>query len=257
MLSALRSQGFDVVAKNHAEAILAYEFPDELAGLVAALTEVRIPVAELIGSGGGEAQSTQRMRHRLSAAGWVKHNFRIETTVDGVPRGDGTTHEIDHILRGPKGTLALEIEWNNKDPFFDRDLENFQRLHAQSVISVGMIVTRGAALQGGMTATIQSYLDQAGISSEAQLYDLGMKERTARQRNYVAKAVAAGESFASAFARYFVQDKFGMATTHWSKLADRIARGVGNPCPLLLIGLPATTVTPGPATPYSAASPEL
>ena len=22
--------------------------------------------------------------------------------------------------------IALEIEWNNKDPFFDRDLENFK-----------------------------------------------------------------------------------------------------------------------------------
>jgi hypothetical protein len=31
------------------------------------------------------------------------------------------------------GVLALEIEWNN--PFFDRDLENFKRLHANGAIS--------------------------------------------------------------------------------------------------------------------------
>lgn len=30
-----------------------------------------------------------------------------------------------------------------------------------------------------------------------------------------------------------------------SKLEDRVKRGVGNPCPLLLIGLPDTTVTFG------------
>ncbi|MEO0944576.1 MAG: restriction endonuclease, partial [Pseudomonadota bacterium] len=43
-----------------------------------------------------------------------------------------------------------------------------------------------------------------------------------------------------AFAHKFVADKFGQATTHWSKLEDRVNRGVGNPCPLVLIGLPAS-----------------
>ncbi len=40
-----------------------------------------------------------------------------------------------------------------------------------------------------------------------------------------------------------MRSKFGEATTHWAKLEDRIARGVGNPCPLVLIGLPDTIVT--------------
>ena len=55
----------------------------------------------------------------------------------------------------------------------------------------------------------------------------------------VAEQVARGVPFAEAFARKFVADKFGQATTHWSKLEDRVQRGVGNPCPLLLIGLPS------------------
>lgn len=252
MIDRLRDAGFDVLAKNHSEAILTAEFADDLGVLTDTLLQVRIPAAELIASGGGEAASTRRMRRQLSAAGWHKHNFRIETNVDGVPRGDGTSHEIDHIRKAPAGTLALEIEWNNKDPFFDRDLENFQRLHAQSIISVGIIVTRGAALQASMAATTETFLKTAGIDDEAQLYDMGMKERTARQRRSVATAMARGDSFAAAFARFFVHDKFGTATTHWAKLADRVSRGVGNPCPLLLIGLPE-----GAVVPYSAATPEL
>jgi hypothetical protein len=40
----------------------------------------------------------------------------------------------------------------------------------------------------------------------------------------------------------FRSDKFGEATTHWRKLEDRVRRGAGNPCPLLLIGLPAAIV---------------
>ncbi|MWD26831.1 restriction endonuclease [Aquicoccus sp. SCR17] len=252
MFTTLREAGFNVMAKNHAEAILGVDFPEETAELLAALRRVSIPADELIASGGGEARSTQRMRRELTAAGWAKHNFRIETTVDGVPRGDGTSHEIDHVRRGASGTLALEIEWNNKDPFFDRDLENFQRLHAQSIISVGIIVTRGATLQAAMSGLVESFLRNEGIGSEEELMEFGMKQRTTRQRAFVARAQDQGDDFARAFARFFVMDKFGVATTHWTKLADRVARGVGNPCPLLLIGLPESVIRP-----YSAATPEL
>jgi hypothetical protein len=252
MLDALHNSGFDVLAKNHAEAILDRDFPDEIRELINALAAVSIPVAELIASGGGEAASTQRLRRILSESGWRKHNFRIETTVDGQPQGDGTSHEIDHIRRSANGVLALEIEWNNKDPFFDRDLENFQRLHAQSIISAGIIVTRGSVLQLAMRDLVRTFLAAAGIGEEQELYRFGMKERTARQRDAVRRAVSSGAPFAEAFAKQFVADKFGTATTHWEKLADRVARGVGNPCPLLLLGLPASAVTP-----YSAATPEL
>ena len=48
--------------------------------------------------------------------------------------------------------------------------------------------------------------------------------------------------FADAWTDNFVSNKFGQATTHWEKLIHRVARGVGNPCPLLLIGLPASIV---------------
>jgi hypothetical protein len=50
-------------------------------------------------------------------------------------------------------------------------------------------------------------------------------------------------TFRDAWTDHFVSDKFGAATTHWAKLADRISRGVGNPCPLLNIGLPDSIVT--------------
>mgnify|MGYP002715700711 CR=1 FL=1 len=70
------------------------------------------------------------------------------------------------------GTLALEIEWNNKDPFFDRDLENFHRLHAQSVISVGIIVTRGRSLQAALPGIVRTYLAANRIEDPAALVEL-------------------------------------------------------------------------------------
>ena len=46
-----------------------------------------------------------------------------------------------------KNKVGLEIEWNNKDPFFDRDLNNFRLLFELRAVSVGVIVTRCDELQ--------------------------------------------------------------------------------------------------------------
>ncbi|MGH2626548.1 MAG: BglII/BstYI family type II restriction endonuclease, partial [Anaerolineales bacterium] len=47
----------------------------------------------------------------------------------------------------PYPGVAVEMEWSNKDPFFDRDLLNFQALHREGALAVGVIVTRGPDLQ--------------------------------------------------------------------------------------------------------------
>lgn len=250
MFDELRGLGFDLIARNHAAAILRSDFPDELAELAGALADFAVPLTELIGSGGGEALSTQRLRRRLAELGWRKHCFEVRTVVDGITK-EAVSHEIDHVRRGGAGALALEIEWNNKDPFFDRDLENFQRLHAQSVISLGIIVTRGAALHAGMARLIERFLREGGFAAPQDLARYGMKRRTDRQAAAVERLMTRGVDFPEAFAKTFVADKFGEATTHWRKLESRVLRGVGNPCPLLLVGLPAAAVR------YSAATPEL
>ena len=56
---------------------------------------------------------------------------------------ENPTHEIDCY----KDRVALEVEWNNKDPFFDRDLNNFRVLFDLRAISVGVIITRCDELQ--------------------------------------------------------------------------------------------------------------
>ncbi len=242
MFDRLRNTGFDVETRNHAGAILSVDFPEIAGELEAALLDLSIPSEELIGSGGGEAPSTQRLRRRLYAEQWPKHTFDFRMIVDG-RETVSHSHEIDHVRTSPLGKVALEIEWNNKDPFFDRDLENFQRLHAQSAISVGILITRGASLQDDMRGIIQGCIEKHGFIDEANMVAaFGMKDRTKRQRDAVQRLIDQRTPFAEAFAKHFVSDKFGAATTHWQKLKDRIDRGVGNPCPLLLIGLPASII---------------
>jgi hypothetical protein len=252
MLADLRAAGFDVAVRNHAEAILIQDFAADLTALVAALLSFRIGIAELIGGGGGESGQTRRLRQALTRAGWRKHRFAVQTIVDGRER-EAVSHEVDHVRFAAAGSLALEIEWNNKDPFFDRDLENFQRLHAISAISLGVIVTRGRSLNDALFPRIRDWMAAQVLASEADLDRLGISARTGVQRRAVAAQMERGTPFAEAFARKFVADKFGAATTHWAKLEDRIGRGVGSPCPLLLVGLPeavlSDTVPRPPAPP--------
>lgn len=229
---------------SHAEAILAGDFPEAVTELESVLLQSNIPIEEIIGSGGGETKGTQRLRRALGAAGWRKHNFIVQHVVDGTPL-ESQSHEVDHIRQFASGTLALEIEWNNKDPFFDRDLENFKRLHSDGAISAGIIVTRGPDLQAQMKTLVRRFVDDQNVNSHDDMDRIGVT-RTRRQVAAVESQVGRAHRprpFRDAWVDSFVSDKFGAATTHWAKLEDRVRRGVGNPCPLVLFGLPANIVT--------------
>ena len=130
MFDRLKRKGFEIAVLSHAEAILERDFPSAVDEIEDALIDVQVPITEIIGSGGGETKGTQRMRKAFAELGWRKTNFEINKIVNGVEK-ESISHEIDHVKAFENGTLALEIEWNNKDPFFDRDLENFKRLYAE------------------------------------------------------------------------------------------------------------------------------
>lgn len=240
MFEKIKKKGFQVLTLHHAEAILTHDMADAVTELEEILLTIEIPAEELVRGGGGEGELTQRLRHSLSDDyGWNKHNFEIKKIVDGEEK-ESISHEIDHVKRFPTGTFALEIEWNNKDPFFDRDLENFKRLHADGVISIGAIITRGSSLQESLRDVVAQFARNNGISSLAAVRQF--YSPTERQRQIIERAAVSKGSFEEGWAHAFVADKFGEATTHWRKLEDRVKRGVGNPCPLLLVGIPKEVI---------------
>lgn len=243
-LNKLTEKGFDVVYVAHAEAILKHDFGEALEQISTVLSELQLPITEIIGSGGGETKFTQRLRRDLAHNGWKKHTFKIEKSIDGRVF-ESVSHEVDHVRAFDKGSIALEIEWNNKDPFFDRDLENFKRLHAEGAISVGVLITRGESLQQRLLEFVYKFTQDRQITSFDDLETNGYVP-TPKQRSNVLKRVTRARDpigFAEAWSSNFTSNKFGQATTHFHKLKVRIERGVGNPCPLLLIGLPAQMVT--------------
>lgn len=243
MLETLKNRGYQVKVLSHARAILEIDFPELEAELAEVLQDFRIPVTELIAGGGGEAKGTQRLRNALNEKDWPKFHFHVERKINGKIL-ESQSHEVDHVRETQAGRVALEIEWNNKDPFFDRDLENYKRLHADGAISVGIIITRGTSLHENMRSIVGRFLDDNNIESLADLTRWGY-EPTSRQKKAISDLSNRSKNpltFRDAFCRKFVADKFGEATTHWRKLEDRVQRGVGNPCPLLLIGLPDSIV---------------
>ncbi len=251
MFEALLKRGYQIEFVSHALAILQVDFPDAAKELEEVILNQSIPIEEIIGSGGGETKGTQRLRNGLTAKKWFKETFTIEKKINNEIR-ESVSHKVDHVRiveRPDQGRyrIALEIEWNNKDPFFERGLENLKRLYAEGGISLGIMVTRGTSLQDNMRSLVRRWVDENSVDNFDQLAELGIAQ-TARQKREVLKRVERLKNpipFREAWTSHFVSDKFGAATTHWRKLEDRVHRGVGNPCPLVLIGLPESIVTFG------------
>lgn len=163
-------EGYVYGATRYADVILKESFGDRFTDLVTALDQFRPTLLELRTGGGGRTVFVKRFDDSLAAMKhggqriWGKQNVTIVKNVqlDGTTLRSSRTHshEIDMFGKGtvtdPLPGIAVEMEWNNKDPFYDRDLINFQALHREGAIAIGVIVTRGPALQSLIGATILS-----------------------------------------------------------------------------------------------------
>jgi hypothetical protein len=162
--------GYIYGATRYADVILRKAFPSRSDDLIAALDQFVPTLDELRSGGGGRTVFVKRFDDSLAAmkdqeqSVWGKQNISIskELALDGTTLKKTRTrgHEIDMFGKGsidnPLPGIAVEMEWNNKDPFFDRDLLSFQALHKEGVIAIGVIITRGPKLQALIGNTIQS-----------------------------------------------------------------------------------------------------
>lgn len=122
--------------------ILHGDFPREWKEIISVLTEFRANKSWVTVGGGRKSKVAEWLDSKLTTKGWVEKSFDTKMVVDGV-ENLSPTHKVDCY----KNKIALEIEWNNKDPFFDRDLNNFRLLFDLRAISVGIIITRCDELQ--------------------------------------------------------------------------------------------------------------
>lgn len=133
---------YEIHEWRNAVGVLQTACPSEWADIQSALRAFRLYRSEILKAGGRRSSIVERLERPLKDTNWVEKKFATAIVVDGVQR-DSPTHSVDCF----KGRVALEVEWNNKDPFYDRDLNNFRLLFDLQVIDVGVIITRCSELQ--------------------------------------------------------------------------------------------------------------
>ncbi len=133
---------YEVHEWRNAAAVLHGAHPDEWGDIIGVLRDFRLYKSAIVTPGGRKSTISGALDGPLTALGWREHQFATRIRVDEYEY-DSPTHKVDCF----KGRVALEVEWNNKDPFYDRDLNNFRMLYDLRVIDVGVIITRASHLQ--------------------------------------------------------------------------------------------------------------
>lgn len=137
-------QLYEVYEWRNASVILGGKHEPEFADILDALRTFRLKHSYMVNPGGGRSEVPIFIDGQLAARGWKKRRFETHITVDDQTYAS-PTHEVDMF----KGKVAVEVEWNNKTEFYDRDLNNFRLLFDLRVIDVGVIVTRSDELRTG------------------------------------------------------------------------------------------------------------
>lgn len=201
---------YHIEETRHACAILSVDCPGEMADILGCLEGFILLRSEISEGGGGKSKIARRFDDFLAQRGWAERSIRVSRTVN-----DRTVETETHKVDFYKGRVAVEVEWNNKDPFFSRDLNAFRLLHELDAISVGVIITRADELQAIFDA-LPPVWDQ-------------------KWRREVR-----------------IGGKYGNSTTHWSKLMPRVNGGEAGACPLLLVGITASCYADDLAQPSEA-----
>jgi len=133
---------YRIEERGHAAAILSADFPNEFNDLLNCLRGFRLKRSHILTPGGGKSPISTGIDAFLQGRGWTEKSFDIKITVDNqaVPI---PTHKIDNF----KNQVGVEVEWNNKTEFYDRDLNNFRLLKDLRVLAVGVMITRMSELQ--------------------------------------------------------------------------------------------------------------
>ncbi|MBB5280052.1 BglII/BstYI family type II restriction endonuclease, partial [Pacificimonas flava] len=127
---------------RNATGILQTACPEEWSDILAVLRGFTLLKSEVITKGGRKSPIANRIDSHFYNLGWQEKRFNTAISVDD-REYESPTHSVDCF----KGRVGVEVEWNNKDPFYDRDLNNFRLLFDLRVIDVGIIITRASELQ--------------------------------------------------------------------------------------------------------------
>lgn len=133
---------YEIHEWKHACAILKNDFQEEWNDILSVLRRFKLRKKDILTPGGRKSPIANIIDEEFTKLGWEEKGFETKVFVDQT-QYENPTHKIDCY----KNKIGIELEWNNKDPFFDRDLNNFRILFELRAISVGIIITRCDELQ--------------------------------------------------------------------------------------------------------------
>lgn len=133
---------YEIHEWRNALPILSSVYPDEWHDITTVLSEFRLLESDVLAPGGAKSPIANKIDGHFYRLGWEAKSFDTKIVVDD-HEFESPTHSVDCF----RNSIAIEVEWNNKDPFYDRDLNNFRLLFELRAISVGVIITRCDELQ--------------------------------------------------------------------------------------------------------------
>lgn len=139
--TAIRTN-YEIHEWRNATAIFRNVHEAEWDDLMSVLVAFQLKRSFIENPGGNKSALARALDGQLLRRGWIEKEFDTKITVDQTIY-ESPTHKVDCF----KNRVACEIEWNNKDPFFDRDLNNFRLLFELRAIDLGVIITRTDELQ--------------------------------------------------------------------------------------------------------------
>jgi hypothetical protein len=133
---------FEVHEWRNGLAILSAAHPDEWSNITEVLRGFTLLKSDILKPGGSKGLIASKLGSHFTKLGWAEKKFDTKIIVDKDEHVT-PTHKVDCY----KNRVALEVEWNNKDPFYDRDLNNFRLLFELRAIDAGVVITRCTELQ--------------------------------------------------------------------------------------------------------------
>jgi hypothetical protein len=133
---------FEVHEWRNGLAILTAAHAEEWKNILDVLRGFVLLRSDILRPGGRKSTIADKLDGHFLRLGWKEKGFDTRIVVDNVEHV-APTHKVDCY----KNRVALEVEWNNKDPFYDRDLNNFRLLFELRAIDAGVIITRCTELQ--------------------------------------------------------------------------------------------------------------
>jgi len=131
---------YDIYDYKNALNILQKNYAKEYNEIIECLKLIVISKDDIVENGGNQSNIAKNIKSIFKNKYW-KDECQISAKISD--HDIYTSHHIDLF----KNNIAIEVEWNNKDTFFDRDILNNNKLYNKEKISLAVIITRSDDLQ--------------------------------------------------------------------------------------------------------------